>query len=59
MQLTRRAVLGAGIAAAACGAGAQPAWPAGRPIRIVVPFAAGGASDVAARVLSQARRAIR
>lgn len=54
MQLTRRAVLGAGIAAAACGAGAQPAWPAGRPVRIVVPFAAGGASDVAARVLSQA-----
>lgn len=54
MQLTRRAVLGAGIAAAACGAGAQSAWPAGRPIRIVVPFAAGGASDVAARVLSQA-----
>jgi tripartite-type tricarboxylate transporter receptor subunit TctC len=54
MQLTRRAILGAGIAAAACGAGAQSAWPAGRPVRIVVPFAAGGASDVAARILSQA-----
>ncbi|CAN7349558.1 Bug family tripartite tricarboxylate transporter substrate binding protein [Variovorax sp. LjRoot178] len=33
---------------------AQSGWPSGRPIRIVVPFAAGGASDVAARVLSQA-----
>lgn len=53
MKFTRRAVLGAGIAATACSLGAQQAWPS-RPIRIVIPFAAGGASDVAARVLSQA-----
>jgi len=53
MNFTRRTILGAGIAAAVGSAAAQAAWPAGRPIRIVVPFAAGGASDVAARVLSQ------
>ena len=54
MTITRRAVLGAGLTAAAGGVAAQGNWPAGRPIRIVVPFAAGGGSDVAARVLSQA-----
>lgn len=54
MKLTRRALLGAALAAPAGHVAAQAAWPAGRPIRIVVPFAAGGATDVAARVLAQA-----
>lgn len=31
---------------------AQPAWPA-RPIRVVVPFAAGGGADLVARAVSQ------
>jgi len=53
MNLQRRAFL-AGAGALACASViAQPAWPA-RPIRIVVPFPAGGSTDVAARVVGQA-----
>jgi tripartite-type tricarboxylate transporter receptor subunit TctC len=32
---------------------AQDAWPAKQPIKIIVPFAAGGTSDVLARVLAE------
>ncbi len=41
----------AGLAGGA--AQAQPAWPEGRTIRIVVPFAAGGATDVIARIMGE------
>ena len=35
-------------------AGAQAApWPQAQPIRIIVPFGAGGATDIAARVIAQ------
>ncbi|MBU8542438.1 MULTISPECIES: Bug family tripartite tricarboxylate transporter substrate binding protein [Roseomonadaceae] len=52
MPTTRRALLAAAPALAFAGAAeAQPAWPA-RPIRLIVPFSAGGAADSAARVIT-------
>jgi tripartite-type tricarboxylate transporter receptor subunit TctC len=49
----RRAVRRAAVAAAMIGAGAaQAAWPE-RPVRVVVPFAAGGITDVLARVTAE------
>ncbi|MGX9967061.1 Bug family tripartite tricarboxylate transporter substrate binding protein [Roseomonas sp. F4] len=52
MHTTRRALLAAAPTLAFAGAAqAQAAWPA-RPIRLIVPFSAGGAADSAARVIT-------
>jgi len=51
----RRTLLTAGLAACLplAPVAAQPAWPA-RPVRMVLPYAAGGATDVIARLVAEA-----
>jgi tripartite-type tricarboxylate transporter receptor subunit TctC len=52
MKIDRRAFLAAALIAGATRAGRAQAWPA-RQVTIVVPFAAGGPTDVVARVLAE------
>jgi tripartite-type tricarboxylate transporter receptor subunit TctC len=49
---TRRGILAGGIALLAAPAMAQPAFPE-RPIRFLVPFGTGGATDIVARSFAQ------
>ena len=55
----RRAFVGALIALAACAApaGAQDAYPS-KPITMIVPFAAGGSTDVIGRVIAEGLRQV-
>lgn len=48
----RRSILAAAVIAVATPLAAHAAWPE-KPIRIVVTFASGGASDIVARVISE------
>ena len=48
----RRAAVAAAFAVLALPTGARAAWP-DKPVRIVVTFAAGGASDIVARAISE------
>ena len=48
----RRTLIAAGLAAPFAQARAQAAWAPNRPIRFIVPFVAGGSTDVAARIIA-------
>ena len=50
MMLRRILVATALAAGLSTTAQAQPAWPAGKPIKAIVPFAAGSATDIIGRV---------
>ena len=57
MNKLRRSVLALAVVAAAFGSQAQAQdFPAGKPITIIVPFAAGGPTDRVARDLAEAMR---
>ena len=51
--MLRKIALAFAAAAGLAVAHAQPAWPAAKPITIIVPFGAGGSVDVTARMLAQ------
>jgi tripartite-type tricarboxylate transporter receptor subunit TctC len=53
----RRLLQGAALLAASPAAAQGVPWPQARPISVVVPFGAGGATDIAARVIAQEMQA--
>ncbi|MFC7473798.1 Bug family tripartite tricarboxylate transporter substrate binding protein [Dankookia sp. GCM10030260] len=55
-MIARRGILALGGAAALAGQARAASWPQ-RPVRIVVPFAAGGSSDICARLIGRQMQA--
>ncbi len=53
--ITRRLLLGSALATPSLARG-QTAWTAARPIRVIVPYTAGGASDITARLIADRLR---
>ncbi|MBB5689834.1 tripartite tricarboxylate transporter substrate binding protein [Roseomonas alkaliterrae] len=51
IRLPRRALLSGAALLAAPTVRAQGAWPGSQPVSVVIPYAAGGATDVVARLL--------
>ncbi len=51
-MMHRRPLLGAALALPALTAQAQASWAPSRPIRMIVPFAAGGVADLTARAVA-------
>jgi tripartite-type tricarboxylate transporter receptor subunit TctC len=56
MRVLRRTLLATlpGLGLARPGLAQAPAWPRGGPIRLIVPFGSGGATDLVARVYAEA-----
>ncbi len=52
-RFLRALLLGVVTGSAAFSSAAQPAWPAAKPITIIVPFSAGGSVDATARLVGQ------
>lgn len=53
MMLHRRALLGTALALPALSQARAQAWNPSRPVRIIVPFVAGGATDLTARLVAE------